>query len=127
MSTLPRHLQAKSLLTTLSTRLMYGRSTRVNRAPIDGLGVRVDPEEPLMPAFGMSLPDGPAGILVQILADHRLRDRMDDVGVRARAILVSIRATESGVRARNGSDGALERPHGVLLRGKGRGDRRALR
>jgi hypothetical protein len=50
----------------------------------------VDPEEPLVPAFGMSLPNGLACILIQELADHRLRDRMDDVRVRARTLLVAI-------------------------------------
>ena len=105
------------------------RSTRINLAPINGLGIRVDPEEPLVPAFGMSLPDGLARILVQELADHRLRDRMDDIGVRARRrpILVPIRAAEPGGRTRRRSNGPINRPHGVLLGGKGRGDGRASR
>jgi hypothetical protein len=100
------------------------RSARVNCAPIDGFSVRVDPEETLVPALGVSLPDRLARILVQELANHRLRDRMDDIGIRTS--LVSIRVTESSIHARRRSDG-IERPHGWLLGGNGRGDRRTAR
>lgn len=121
MSTLPKTLGAKSLLTTLSTRLMDIRSTGINRTPINGFGIRMDPEEPLVPALGVSLSNGLACILVQELANHRLRDRMDDIGVRTCTRIVPIRAAEPGIRPRRRPDGALERPHSMLLlRGHGR-------
>ena len=99
---------------------MDSRSTRINRAPKDSFDIRVDPEEPLVPALGMTLPNGLARILVQELANHRLRDRVDDTGVRTCTLVIPIRAAEPNIRAYSRSDVALERPHGVLFLGGNR-------
>ena len=69
-------------LTALCTGFSDIRRTRIGRAPIQSPGIRVDPEETLVPAFSMSFPNCPPCVLVQELPDHCLRDCMNNCRVR---------------------------------------------
>ena len=42
----------------------------------------MDPEEPLMSEFAMTIPNGTASVLVQELADHGLSNSMNDSWIR---------------------------------------------
>ena len=65
-------------LTALCTGFSDIRRTRIGRAPIQSPGIRVDPEETLVPPFAVSLPDRPTCILVEELANHSLRNGVND-------------------------------------------------
>ena len=69
-------------LTALCTGFSDIRRTRIGRAPIQSPGIRVDPEETLVPALSVSLADRAPRVLVKVLAYHRLRNRVNHRGVR---------------------------------------------
>ena len=75
-------------LTALRTLFSNVRRPWIARTPIQRLRIRVDPEETLVPPLTMSLTNRAPRILVQKLANHRLRNRVDDrrVGRRVRHV-----------------------------------------
>lgn len=72
-------------LTALCILLGNIRRTRIRRTPIQRSRIRMHPEEPLVSPLAMALPDRLPRILVQELADHGLRDCVDDRRVRRTA------------------------------------------
>lgn len=67
--------------TALRARLARAGRTRVRVAPVQRLGIGMHPEETFMSPIAVSLADGLARILEQILADHRLRDSVNNAWV----------------------------------------------
>lgn len=76
---------------TLGARLRHIRRARVRGTPVECLGVRMHPEEPLVPRLPMSLSNRLPSVLVQELSNHRLGDRVDDSRIRRLWDLVSLR------------------------------------
>ena len=72
--------------TTLGARFRHICRSRIRRTPIQGSGVRVNPEEALVPALAVTLANGLASVLVQELADHGLSDRVDNRWICGRQI-----------------------------------------
>lgn len=72
--------------TALRRRFSHASRARIGWTPVQRFGIGMDPEEALMPSLAMSLSNRTASILVQKLANHRLRDRMDDPRVCCHAI-----------------------------------------
>ena len=76
------HIHGRCELTALRILLSNIRRTRVCRTPIQRPRIRVHPEEPLVSPLAMTLANRLPRILIQELADHRLRDGVDDRWVR---------------------------------------------
>lgn len=66
---------------TLRATLRDPTAPWIRRAPIQGLGIWMNPEEPLVPRLPMTLSNRLACILPQKLANHRLGNRVDDIRV----------------------------------------------
>lgn len=84
--------------TALRTRLGHIRRPRIGRAPIKRLRIWMHPKEALMPPLTHPFPNRLARILPHKLANHRLRDRVDDRGVRRLALPVGNGVDSRGVR-----------------------------
>lgn len=90
ISTQTSNTDTRNTLTALSILLRNISRTRIRRTPIQSPRIRMYPEEPLVSSFSMALPNRLPRILIQELANHRLRDCVDNRGVRrARAGHVS--------------------------------------
>lgn len=71
----------REILTTLGCRFCRTTASGVLRAPVKCLGVRVDPEEALVAFLRVTLAYHTARVLIQVLSDHRLSNRVDRGGV----------------------------------------------